>query len=83
MVEVFSLNILISLLALTIVLYIAQTVWNHCYPPPRNWIEFDCWDGGKSFLAHLMDCGLIYPAIYLYVWVGIYSFVEWVKVTGF
>lgn len=78
--EIFMFNVLVSSLAAALVLYTANVVWNHCYPPPSNWIEVDGWEGRKTYLEHILDCGLIYPCLYIYAWVAIH---ELLKASGF
>lgn len=65
----------ITLAAIGITLLIAEVVHSFLYPRVHtavltNGIEAQ-FERRKSYLTHLMDCGLVYPAVTIYVWVGL------------
>jgi len=65
----------IALAAIGITLLIAEVIHSFLYPRVQLSLlvngEAAQLEKRKSYLAHLMDCGLLYPAVTIYVWVGL------------
>lgn len=75
----FTLSLMVSILTLAVTVAIAYWVWNHCHPIPREWSDFDYWPGRKPLMQHIVDCGLIYPCVYLYMWLAAKALIGFIK----
>lgn len=72
-----------SMMAIIILIMVAYAVRNIAHPPIDNWIDIDCERERKGIIAHVIDCGLIYPTLYVYLWIGLhYFFIYIVGIAG-